>query len=160
MAKPIRFVVYGNDEPLLSLYVGKDEVRVSHQMWFVARGQRSLVGIHRLLIAWRDWWNEKGNHQPVHIGFLLDSRYLQVVDKVNGYIISAYVTPGNIHFILSCERLTCTYVFHSSTQVGERREDQTLLHGDSAVIYQSEREMDLSCIVDSEPVFLLLVTNS
>ena len=54
MAKPIRFVVYGNDEPLLSLYVGKDEVIAFHGIRIVAGGEFPLIGIHHLLFTRRD----------------------------------------------------------------------------------------------------------
>ena len=54
MAKPIRFVVYGNDEPLLSLYVGKDEVIAFHGIRIVAGGEFPLIGIHHLLFPRRD----------------------------------------------------------------------------------------------------------
>lgn len=97
MAKPIRFVVYGNDEPLLSLYVGKDEQEEnSHLSEFIIYS--SLDTIDEMKKA-------------------TTNQYLQVVDKVNGYTISAYVTPGNAYFILLHKSTNEEKIKHFFTEI-------------------------------------------
>ena len=43
------------------------------------------------------------------IRFGVSFRYLKVVDRSNGYFVSAYITPGNILFISSSSKLSLTY---------------------------------------------------
>ena len=76
MANPVRFVIFGNDKPLLSIGIGKEKQEPTpHLSEFILYSSLDVI----------DERKRTSNAQ-----------YLKVVDKSNGYFVSAFCTPGNI----------------------------------------------------------------